>query len=306
MTVLCRQCKSGGLQDRGALPRGRKFAGTALVPTMPGGRLYACDECGISFRHPILPASTYRALYANAGGSVWTAKQNLRRDQQLTVQTVRTEFPNGARVLDVGCYTGDLLMALGEKYHKFGIEPSVTAGEEATRRGVAIVGASVEELDDMEQSFDVVVTMNLIEHMPDPLAFLKTLAARTAKGGLILIGTGDGHSRAWQLLGPSYWYCQNFEHITFVSKQWCQWSALRAGVELVSCSDAMRYETGAHVTSIRRAQNFVELGLKWAASIAERLLLALVHNETREKGPRLGLGRPGMFRDHLFAVYAKR
>ena len=99
----------------------------------------------------------------------------------------------GKTALDVGCGAG----LLAEPLARMGatvtaIDPTpeliVAARDHAAGQGLTIDyrTAAVEEL---VETFDLVTTMEVIEHTADPAAFLKSLAARLAPGGLLILST---------------------------------------------------------------------------------------------------------------------
>ena len=58
-------------------------------------------------------------------------------------------------------------------------------------------------------SFDVIVMLDVIEHLPDPRGMLRLLARHLAPGGIVVITTGDFGSlvarlsgRYWRLMTP--------------------------------------------------------------------------------------------------------
>lgn len=72
------------------------------------------------------------------------------------------------RVLEVGCGEGALLAALPGA-HKFGVDPSVRALSRArSRADVNCSVARAEELPFPRESFDVVVSVGVMEHFEDP------------------------------------------------------------------------------------------------------------------------------------------
>jgi 2-polyprenyl-6-hydroxyphenyl methylase/3-demethylubiquinone-9 3-methyltransferase len=99
----------------------------------------------------------------------------------------------GKTALDVGCGAGLLaepLARLGAKVIGIDAAPEViaVARAHAGRQGLDIdyrVGA-VEEL---AGQFDLVTSLEVIEHVADPAQFLKALAARLAPGGLLILST---------------------------------------------------------------------------------------------------------------------
>lgn len=95
------------------------------------------------------------------------------------------------RMLDVGCNYG-FGMDLGRFLHGWevvGVEPSL-----AGRRGAAELGLDVRDgyLDastTFEAPFDLVLASEVVEHVADPLEFLRTLARHLAPGGVLVLTT---------------------------------------------------------------------------------------------------------------------
>jgi 2-polyprenyl-6-hydroxyphenyl methylase/3-demethylubiquinone-9 3-methyltransferase len=102
----------------------------------------------------------------------------------------------GLAVLDVGCGGGlvsEPLARLGATVT--GIDPTVDAIAAARRhaeaQGLAIDyrTASVEQLQAKGERFDAVVCMEVIEHVPDQAAFVKSLGQLVRPGGAIVMST---------------------------------------------------------------------------------------------------------------------
>ena len=96
------------------------------------------------------------------------------------------------RVLDVGCGPGRFAEhCAGADYR--GIELNAEAVKEARSCGRNV---ALEDLDDQaREAFDVVTLFQVLEHVPDPVAFLSAAAARVSEGGLLIVSTPDmdGH-----------------------------------------------------------------------------------------------------------------
>jgi 2-polyprenyl-6-hydroxyphenyl methylase/3-demethylubiquinone-9 3-methyltransferase len=108
----------------------------------------------------------------------------------------------GKSALDVGCGAGLLaepLRRLGAKVTAIDASPEliVAARDHATAMGLEIDyrAAPVEAIDGQ---FDLVTSMEVIEHVADPAAFVKSLAARLAPGGLLILSTPN--ATAWSRL----------------------------------------------------------------------------------------------------------
>jgi 2-polyprenyl-6-hydroxyphenyl methylase / 3-demethylubiquinone-9 3-methyltransferase len=119
----------------------------------------------------------------------------------------------GFAILDVGCGGGlvcEPLCRLGARVT--GIDPGLDNVEAARRhaagQGLAIDYrvARVEDLAAEGRAFDAVVCLEVVEHVPDAGAFLKTCASLVRPGGLMLLSTINRTLKAYMLaiIGAEY------------------------------------------------------------------------------------------------------
>jgi 2-polyprenyl-6-hydroxyphenyl methylase/3-demethylubiquinone-9 3-methyltransferase len=99
----------------------------------------------------------------------------------------------GKSALDVGCGAGLLaepLARLGATVTGIDAAPEViaVAREHAAGQGLEI-DYRVGDVQQLAGTFDLVTSMEVIEHVANPGAFLKALAARLAPGGLLILST---------------------------------------------------------------------------------------------------------------------
>jgi 2-polyprenyl-3-methyl-5-hydroxy-6-metoxy-1,4-benzoquinol methylase len=171
-------------------------------------------------RHPILSTSQYNALYEQANSKVWSSSNAaLRYDQVAVKNIILDRNKSDIRVLDVGCYTAELLSSLPENYLKYGIEMSQEAASVASIKGIKILGNDLYNIDTIEK-FDLILAVDVIEHTHNPEHFIEKLSSLLLPNGEIVISTGNTDNWLWRLLKNRFWYCKFPEHISFIGEKW--------------------------------------------------------------------------------------
>ena len=99
----------------------------------------------------------------------------------------------GKSAFDVGCGAGLLaepLARLGAQVTAIDAAPEViaVAREHAAAMGLEI-GYRVGDVLELDGQFDLVTSLEVVEHVADPAAFVTALAQRLAPGGLLILST---------------------------------------------------------------------------------------------------------------------
>jgi len=98
------------------------------------------------------------------------------------------QMPVPARILDAGCGSGRNMVDLADYGALTGIELSPTSVALARERRVGeIVEGSITQMPFPDQSFDLAVCLDVIEHLEDDLAALAELRRVVAPGGALLV-----------------------------------------------------------------------------------------------------------------------
>lgn len=108
----------------------------------------------------------------------------------------------GKSALDVGCGAG----LLAEPLARLGATVTAIDASEAliaaARAHAAAMGLAIDyrasAVEKLDGQFDLVTSMEVVEHVADPAAFARSLAARLALGGLLVISTPN--RTAWSKL----------------------------------------------------------------------------------------------------------
>ena len=120
----------------------------------------------------------------------------------------------GRRFLDVGCGGGLLAEALARRGAEvtaidLAEKPLTVARIHAESAGVDVdyrLAGADELLPEAAEQYDVVTCLELLEHVPDPAALVRTCAALTKPGGDLYFSTINRDPRAWLLaiVGAEY------------------------------------------------------------------------------------------------------
>lgn len=101
------------------------------------------------------------------------------------------------RALDIGCGRGDLAAALiARGWQVAGVEPSKRAGAIARRRGVHLLGSTLQTSTLAEGEYGLAVMRHSLEHLPDPLGSMRRVREALQPGGRVVISVPNFAS--WQ------------------------------------------------------------------------------------------------------------
>lgn len=132
-----------------------------------------------------------------------------------------------SKILDVGCGTGQLLLALRREgfNNLVGIDPYISCNIQY-KNGVRIFKGNLIELAGSNKKFDLIMLHHSFEHMPEPLEALQSLYRLLSKEGFLLIRIPIvGY--AWRYYGvnwvqldaPRHLYIHTVKSISILAKQ---------------------------------------------------------------------------------------
>jgi SAM-dependent methyltransferase len=171
-------------------------------------------------------------LYRESSPTAWTTVTGDRADWKLAKQRIESRFGSDPVVLDVGCFDGAFLASLAT-VRRFGIEISQVGMDRAKQRGVVILSEDYKRMDGRITDFDVITAFDVIEHVEDPRAFIRSIVGRLRDGGMLIISTGNLDAWTWRVARSRYWYCAIPEHISFLSRRWFEDIARILGLGVV-------------------------------------------------------------------------
>ncbi len=170
--------------------------------------LWRCADCGFIYA-PEKDVEELEGLYERLTDPGYAESQDSRILQmRWLLQIACEQRPDASNLLDIGAGTGLLVReaaALG--LDAVGVEPSSWLVEQAREsNGVELVRGVYPHPSLEGRRFDLVLLIDVIEHVADPVALLQACRSALAPGGLMVVVTPDASSAASKLLGKRWWH----------------------------------------------------------------------------------------------------
>jgi SAM-dependent methyltransferase len=151
--------------------------------------------------------------YSDAGYLL--QERALRATFKRLMHNLRKRNLIGGSLLEVGCGYGYLLEEAQEYYSfRVGTEFSSRAVQLASTRADTIYHGGIEQLPD-NLKFDYVIATHVIEHVYDPLTFLKGLISHTNLHGKIVIAAPDMGGLLRKFMGHRWPSFKIPEHVIY-------------------------------------------------------------------------------------------
>jgi 2-polyprenyl-3-methyl-5-hydroxy-6-metoxy-1,4-benzoquinol methylase len=157
-----------------------------------------CKTCGLVYQSPRMSdeelesfyQKEYREVYQGSEGPNKKDLQVQRDRASALVAFTRNKIRPGIRHLDIGSSTGMLLHGFQNEYQTepVGVEPGIAYRRYAQAQGLKVY-ESLDELRESRQgSFQLISLAHVLEHFPDPVAYLKKVRQDLlAEDGLLLL-----------------------------------------------------------------------------------------------------------------------
>lgn len=215
--------------------------------TKHGFRYVECAACGSLFASPRPPREALDHFYREAPSSRYWAREffptveEARREQIIRPRVQRILGHERVRrlgadrpvVVDVGAGAGVFLTELQGAMPKaatVAVEPGEDLAAQARAHGLRVVEKPVETSDELEGEADIVTSFEVIEHVHDPLAFVRAVARLAKPGGLVLATGLNGDGFDVQVLWGDAKAVSPPHHLNFLSIEGLKLLFERAGL----------------------------------------------------------------------------
>jgi 2-polyprenyl-3-methyl-5-hydroxy-6-metoxy-1,4-benzoquinol methylase len=221
-----------------------------------GRGLVQCQNCGLVYVSTRPDPNELYALYGEAyfhnddsamvGYTDYVRDEaNIRRTANRRLHYLERFVPPG-RMLDVGCAAGFFLDEARKRgWQVQGLDISAYAAQYSKERfGLDVRQGSLIDLDYPQSTFDLITLWDVIEHVPDPKAYIQRVAALLRTGGVFSLATPDVASLPAKLTGKRWMgYKLADEHVYYFSAKTLSQMLNEAGFEVVNVRHVGKYVT---------------------------------------------------------------
>ena len=192
--------------------------------------IYRCGHCNIYFLNGDIidyELSAYREMVDGCDLPENFYKLH-DKEQADKLKMLGTENVRGKIIADVGCGAGsflDILKGLASK--TIAVEPTKSFHDELRAKGHDTYSCSREALKDWSGTVDIVVSFAVLEHVENPITFLKEIKSLLKPDGFLLISTPNAEDWLLEFMPVEYgrffyrnvhkWYF-NCESLRFASE----------------------------------------------------------------------------------------
>jgi SAM-dependent methyltransferase len=220
-----------------------------VVHSVPPFEVVRCPVCTLVYVSPRLSPNALQRLYDDSAyfedggvyggdGSGWNPAMLLQRAWTSgRLARIRRLRPPPGRLLEIGSGYGLFLAAARDAgYEVRGVELSRTGAAHAVERlGLDVFcGQLADAPGGPEAPADVVCFWDTLEHVPDPVEFLRQVRSRLAPNGVFALSVPYISSVPARLLGRRWWTLKPEQHIWHFTPDTLRVVAARSGLVVTS------------------------------------------------------------------------
>ena len=204
-----------------------------------GFDIHRCEGCGNGFVPPKLIPPDLEQIYSSSyfeGGrasgypSYLEDRRIIAKNFDDRLDWISTLAAGGRRLLDVGAAYGLFMKAARDAgWDAEGVEIAADCAAEASRISGGFVAAGDFLSVKLDGAFDVIVMLDVIEHLRDPLASVRRAYELLVPGGWLVIETGNHESPWARLLRGRWYFLDPPQHLFYFSRSGLEWLLARAG-----------------------------------------------------------------------------
>lgn len=182
---------------------------------------YQCQNCDFLFTNPMPTQTELNSYYNSLYHVEKVQKEKVRAKAKLVLQRLKKIKGKNLEVLEIGCSYGYFLKEAEKQKHKCsGIELSKITAKFAKEnlKTNNIYNVNFETWK-TKNKYDVVVLLDVIEHLPDPNKSISKIKKLLKKDGVIVFTTPNTNSLEYKLYGKRWEWVSPPAHISLFNQK---------------------------------------------------------------------------------------
>ena len=212
------------------------------------GRILSCRDCRFCFRQLRPHDYELAALYRDASDEIYeqemAGRSTTARKYACLVQKYQAK---AGTLLDVGCASGAFLRIMADcGWIVTGVEPSENHYRRALRHldGLGIVQQRTLQSSELTHGFDVVTMWDVLEHVTEPVKFMRKCGDLLRPGGHLFVKTPNINSIQARLMNAR-WPLLLAEHLNYFNTESLRLCGKQAGLRWLRFGrSAVRFSIG--------------------------------------------------------------
>jgi len=185
--------------------------------------------------------------------SSWRSREKVWREKGDTM-FLGSGIPERNHLLDVGCGKGDFMTRMHRQgWQVEGLEVDADAVKYARSiSGLSVHLGSLENIRFPDNTFDVITSNHVIEHVHDPIALIRECLRILKPGGRLVLATPNMESFGHQIFERNWSHLDPPRHLQLFTMKTLRECAVRAGFQSINVWCPPGYAEGAFPASIER------------------------------------------------------
>lgn len=181
-------------------------------------KIYKCKGCGLIFAGQDMDLKYYAEKYSEMIDDGYMREERGRRQSGIAIIKRVEMHKKGGKLLDIGCANGFLLDEARQRgWDTYGVEISRWAVAYARENlNLNVKRSSLRKAGFTDKSFDVVIMLDVLEHLTHPRRTLLEVSRVLKDDGILYISTPNIASAMSRLLKAKWWGINQF-HLFYFS-----------------------------------------------------------------------------------------
>lgn len=219
-------------------------------------KVYKCSDCGLVFLYPQMGKNEEKQFYEKEYGEIFSKEKGTtpadlfvarQGDSSMYRELVLDQIKKGMDCLEIGCASGYFLAAIKNDVRSVsGIESHSLLQEYCKEIGIKMF-KKLEECS--AESFDMVFMFFVLEHLGDPLRYLKEIDRVLRKSGklyLVVPNRDDALLSLYDILAFRNYYYTPAHHFYYTAKTLAGMFK-KAGLSKFKIKNLQRYDLSNHM-----------------------------------------------------------